>query len=51
MEMEKWLTETEGDILLLENKKFLFSVVFIGVYYVSYLCLLAHVIVQNGGFH
>jgi len=51
MEMEKCITEMEGKILLLENKKFIFSVAFIGVYYVSYLCLLAHVIVQNGGFH
>jgi hypothetical protein len=41
----------EGEILLLENRKFIFSIAVIGVYYVSYLCILAHVIVQNGGFH
>jgi hypothetical protein len=50
MEMEKLLTEMDGQILLLENRKFIFSIAFIGVYYVSYLCLLAHVIVQSGGF-
>ena len=51
MEMENYMKEMEGKILLMENKKFLFSICFIGVYYVSYLCLLAHMILQAGGFH
>jgi hypothetical protein len=51
MEMEKYLNEMDGKILLLDNRKFIFSIGFIGVYYVSYLCFLAHVIVQSGGFH
>jgi len=51
MEMEKYMNEMDGKILLLENKKFNFSICFIGVYYISYLCFLAHVISQSGGFH
>ena len=49
--MEKNVIEAEGRILLLKNRKFIFSITFIGVYYVSYLCYLAHIIVQSGGFH
>jgi hypothetical protein len=49
--MDQVINEMEGKILLLENKKFVFCVGFIGVYYVSFLCFLAHVVLQSGGFH
>jgi hypothetical protein len=49
--MDQVIDEMEGKILLLENKKFVFCVGFIGVYYVSFLCFLAHVVLQSGGFH
>lgn len=51
MKTANYVNELEGDILLMENRKFVFSICFIGVYYVSYLGFLAHVILQSGGFH
>jgi hypothetical protein len=49
--MDQVINEMEGKILLLDNKKFIFCVGFIGVYYVSFLCFLGYVVLQSGGFH
>ncbi len=44
MQYDQYIQEMEGKILLTENKKFLYCVSFIGLYYVTYLCLLIHII-------
>jgi hypothetical protein len=49
--MDTYINEMEGKILLLDNKKFVFCIGFIGIYYVSFLCVLGHLILQSGGFH
>ena len=48
--MDKHIEEMEGKILLLDNKKFVACLGFIGLYYVSFLCVLARVIIVTGGF-
>jgi hypothetical protein len=48
--MDKHIEEMEGKILLLENKKFVVCLGVIAVYYVSFLCVLARVIILTGGF-
>ncbi len=49
--MESYINEMEGKILILDNKKFVFCLGFVGIYYVSFLCVLGHMILQSGGFH
>jgi hypothetical protein len=44
MQQDQYIQEMEGKILLTDNKKFLCCLSFIGIYYVSYLALLLHII-------
>jgi hypothetical protein len=51
MPIEQYTKEMEGKILLLDNKKFIVCVSFIGVYYMAFICFLTHQLLQSGGFH
>jgi hypothetical protein len=51
MKIDQDVKELDGKILLLDNKKFVYCVSFIGLYYVAFIVFLAHTIVQSGGFH
>ena len=44
MPIEEAIHEMEGKISLLDNKKFIYTMSFIGVYYLIYLGLLAYTI-------
>jgi hypothetical protein len=46
MPITEAIHEMEGKISLLDNKKFVYSAGFIGVYYVVYLGWLIHIISQ-----
>ncbi|MDP4150014.1 MAG: hypothetical protein Q8927_14535 [Bacteroidota bacterium] len=48
--MDKHIEEMDGKILLPENKKCVACLGFIGLYYASFLCVLARVIIVTGGF-
>jgi hypothetical protein len=50
MEINQYAEEMEGKVLLLDNKKFLFCISFIGAYYMAYLGFLAYVILQTAKF-
>ena len=39
-----------GQILLLENKKFVYWLSFIGLYYIAFIGFLTHLVLQSGGF-
>jgi len=51
MPIDQEIKEMEGKILLIDNKKFLYCVGFIGIYYIVYLSLLTRIVLQSGGFH
>lgn len=51
MELEQCIREMEGKISLLDNRKFIYCVSAIGVYYIAYLGFLTRIILQSGGFH
>jgi hypothetical protein len=51
MSIDQEITEMEGKISLIDNKKFLYCISFIGTYYIAYLGLLTHVLLQSGKFH
>jgi hypothetical protein len=51
MKFDQDINEMEGKILLLDNKKFMYYISFIGLYYVAFIAFLTCVIVQSGGFH
>lgn len=51
MKLDQNIKEMEGKILLSDNKKFLYCISFIGLYYIVFLGFLIHVILQSGGFH
>jgi hypothetical protein len=51
MNIDQDIQEMEGKILLLDNKKFVYCVSFIGLYYVAFLVFLTHTVLQSGGFH
>lgn len=51
MSLDQEIMEMEGKISLTDNKKFLYCISFIGMYYIAYLGLLTHVILQSGKFH
>jgi hypothetical protein len=51
MPIDQEIQEMEGKILLIDNKKFLYCISFIGMYYIAYLGLLTHIVLQSGGFH
>jgi len=50
MQIDQYAAEMEGKISLLDNRKFLYAIGFIGAYYVAFLGFLTHVIMQSGGF-
>ncbi len=50
MNVDPQLEEMNGKILLLENKKFVYCLSFIGLYYMAFIGFLTHVILQTGGF-
>jgi hypothetical protein len=50
MNTEPQLQEMNGKILLLENKKFVYCLSFIGLYYIAFIGFLTHLILQSGGF-
>jgi hypothetical protein len=50
MYIEQYAAEMEGKISLLDNKKFLYAIGFIGAYYIAYIGYLTHIIIQSGGF-
>ena len=45
------IKEMEGRISLLDNKKFVYSAGFIGLYYIAYITYLTCIVIQAGGFH
>lgn len=51
MPIDQQIQEMEGKILLLDNKKFVYYLGFIGLYYIAFLSFLTCIIVQGGGFH
>jgi hypothetical protein len=51
MQPDQDMNEMEGKILLLENKKFVFFVGFIALYYIAFLAFLTCKILQSGGLH
>ncbi len=51
MNIEPQIQEMTGKILLLDNKKFIYCLSFIGLYYIAFIGFLTHLIVQGGGFH
>jgi len=51
MPIEQAITEMQGKISLLDNRKFIRSVSVIGAYYVAWIGFLMHHILQTGGFH
>jgi hypothetical protein len=51
MNFDQDIQEMEGKILLLDNKKFVACVSFIGLYYMAFIGFLTYVILQSGGFH
>jgi hypothetical protein len=51
MPIEESVTEMEGKISLLDNRKFICCLGFIGAYYIAFLGFLTHYLVQTGGFH
>ena len=51
MKIDQEIQEMEGKILLIDNKKFLYCITFIGLYYIVYISWLTHVILESGGFH
>lgn len=50
MNTEPQLQEMNGQILLLENKKFVYCLSFIGLYYIAFIGFLTHLVLQSGGF-
>ncbi|HTI10596.1 MAG TPA: hypothetical protein VL832_18635 [Puia sp.] len=50
MQIDQEIMEMEGKILLIDNKRFLYGITFIGVYYIVYLCWFTHILLQSGGF-
>jgi hypothetical protein len=50
MQIDQDIKEMEGKILLLDNKKFVYCVGFIGIYYIAYLSFLTHILIHSGGF-
>jgi hypothetical protein len=50
MNTEPEIQEMNGNILLLENKKFVYCLSFIGLYYIVFIGFLTHLILQSGGF-
>ncbi|HMI61564.1 MAG TPA: hypothetical protein VK518_11655 [Puia sp.] len=51
MNIDQDIQEMEGKILLLDNKKFVYCVGFIGLYYITFIGFLTHVLLESGGFH
>lgn len=51
MNMNQDIEEMEGKILLLDNKKFVYCVSFIGIYYVAFIVFLTRMLLVSGGFH
>ena len=51
MNIDQNIQEMEGKILLLDNKKFVYCMSFIGLYYVAYIVYLTCIILQAGGFY
>jgi hypothetical protein len=51
MPIEEQIQEMEGKILLLDNKKFVACISFIGFYYVAFIFILTRMLLDSGGFH
>lgn len=46
MPIEEYVKEMEGHILITDNKKFLYCVGFIGVYYIAFLGFLTYIVLH-----
>jgi len=46
MPIEQYAKEMEGHILITDNKKFVYCISFIGLYYIAFLGFLTHVIIH-----
>ena len=51
MPIEQQIQEMEGKILLLDNKKFVACISFIGLYYIAFIVFLTRTLLESGGFH
>jgi hypothetical protein len=51
MNIDQDINEMEGQILLLDNKRFIYCVSFIGLYYIAFIVFLTHTLLETGGFH
>jgi len=51
MPIEQQIREMEGKILLLDNKKFVAVISFIGLYYIAFIVFLTRTLLESGGFH
>ena len=50
MNIDQDIEEMEGKILLLDNKRFVYCVSFIGIYYVAFIVFLTRMLLESGGF-
>jgi len=51
MPIEEQVQQMEGKILLLDNKKFVACISFIGLYYIAFIVFLTRMLLESGGFH
>ena len=51
MPIEEQIQQMEGKILLLDNKKFVACISFIGLYYIAFIVFLTRMLLESGGFH
>jgi hypothetical protein len=51
MPIDQQIQEMEGKILLLDNKKFIACISFIGLYYIVFIVFLTRILLESGGFH
>ena len=47
MQIDQHMQEMEGKILLLDNKKFVYCLGFIGLYYIAFLSFLTCIIIHK----
>ena len=51
MQIDQEIQEMEGKILLIDNKKFLYWIGIIGIYYIVYLSWFTYFLWQTRGWH
>ncbi len=49
--MNQEIREMVGQALLIDNKRFLYCISFIGMHYITYPGLLTHIVLQPGKFN